>query len=731
MLARARLLLFTMIGIFGSAAAAGAQAIDVRGTVLDPSGTPIPGAHVRLLEHGSERGRAETGADGRFVIPAACAECRIEITRPGFATLNVRATNQQPLALAMTIGAVKESVVVTATGRGLSESQVGASVTVLDRDDIAQRHALSTIDLLRTVPGVVAVRTGGVGNLTGVFVRGGESTYNKVLLDGIPLNEPGGSFNFASISPENIERIEVLRGAHSALFGSDAMASVIQIFTARPDSSQPQLNLTADVGNYSTSHVAAGIGAQTRGLEYSVFGSHLRTANRAPNNENRTQTVSGRVGRRAASGAEARITARGEFGRTGVPGATAFGRPDMDAFFRHRDGDVLGGWTQPLGARVMQQASYAYIVSDQHSTNLNADPPYTPRFGALVAAFPSSDFLYDSESDLRRHRFDYRADLSLGTHQVVTGAFAYDGERGTLTNHLSTSSPQRPRRNNTGTTVQYENVAGAVSFVAGVRLEHNGSFGFYVAPRVAASWLAGPHDGDAVGRTWIRGSVGRGIKEPTFLQSYSPSPSFFGNPELKPERSRGFDVALEQRFAHDRIGVEATYFANHFDDLISLGPFDPVTFAAEYLNIGQTRASGVEVVGRGTIVAGFEVHGSYTLLDSKVVDSISSSPIFAPGQPLYRRPRHSGAVQASFTQNRFSAMVGGLFVGSRVDTDFNFPTIGSNARYATWNASGEVRFARRTAAFITIDNLADRDYMEPLGYPALGRTARVGIRTRF
>ena len=192
---------------------------------------------------------------------------------------------------------IRESVVVTATGRETPESKVGASITVLDRQDIEQRHALSTIDLLRTVPGVVAVRTGGVGNLTGLFVRGGESTYNKVLLDGMPLNEPGGAFNFASLSPENIERIEVLRGAHSALFGSDAMASVIQLFSVRPDTRRPQANITLDAGNYDTTHVAAGLGARTATIEYSVFGSRLQTDNREPNNENRTSTVSGSVTR--------------------------------------------------------------------------------------------------------------------------------------------------------------------------------------------------------------------------------------------------------------------------------------------------------------------------------------------------------------------------------------------------------------------------------------------------
>ena len=174
-----------------------------------------------------------------------------------FSTPTVLSAQSAP---AQTVPTIHESVVVTATGRDMPETKVGASITVLNRDQIDERHALSTIDLLRTIPGVVAVRSGGVGNLTGVFVRGGESTYNKVLIDGMPLNEPGGAFNFATLSPENIERIEVLRGAHSALFGSDAMASVIQLFSVRPDTGRPQVNLTVDGGTFSTLHLAAGVG---------------------------------------------------------------------------------------------------------------------------------------------------------------------------------------------------------------------------------------------------------------------------------------------------------------------------------------------------------------------------------------------------------------------------------------------------------------------------------------
>ena len=479
-----------------------------------------------------------------------------------------------------------------------------------------------------------------------------------------------------------------------------------------------------------------GVGARTGGVEYSIFGSRLQTDNREPNNENRTSTVSGSVTRPLKSGASARFLGRGEFGRTGTPGTTAFGRPDMDAFFRHRDGSFLGGWNQPLGSRVTQQTSYSYIVTKYRSTNLDRPTRRTRRrFGDLVAAFPSSDFLYDSETEIERHHFEYRADAVVARNQTLTAAFAYDGERGVLTNHRSTAAPQRPERNNTGTTVQYEATGERVSLVGGIRFENNGSFGFYVAPRVAASWLVSSgNDGNGLGATRLRaqrrarhqGAAVHSVVQPVAQlprQSRSRSPS--GRADST--------SAIEQRFAGDRAAIEATYFANHFDDLISLGPFDPVTFNAQYENIGETRASGLELRRhRASSMEDWRFSGGYTFLDSKVIRSISSSPIFAPGRAAVPASAPLGiAAGLVLAQSRQPGARRRVHRIARRQPTSTFPTITSNEGYAAWNASGEVRLARRTAGFVTIDNLADRDYMEPLGYPALGRTVRAGIRTRF
>ena len=235
--------------------------------------------------------------------------------------------------------------------------------------------------------------------------------------------------------------------------------------------------------------------------------------------------------------------------RPARPGTTAFGRPDMDAFFQHRDGSFLGGWNQPLGSRVTQQTSYSYIVTNYRSTNLIADPPYTPQFGDLVAAFPSSDFLYDSETDSIGITSSTAPMPMMARNQTLTAAFALRrrarrADQSPLDGRAAAARAQQHRHDRA-----VRSDGERASVVGGIRFENNGSFGFYAAPRagrVVARQLGQRRR--SAPRAFAR-SVGRGIKEPLFIQSYSPSPSFLGNPDLKPERSRGFDVGIEQRFA--------------------------------------------------------------------------------------------------------------------------------------------------------------------------------------
>ena len=255
----------------------------------------------------------------------------------------------------------------------------------------------SSASALRATPGVTVVRSGGLGNVTSLFVRGGESSYNKVLLDGIPLNEPGGTFNFSNLTTDFVERVEVVRGAQSALFGSDAMASVVQIVSearaARRVASVDH-GASGEAGSHDTRRASASIGASSGLWDGAFHAGRQHTANRAPNNDFDNTTIVGNGGVTPSANVSLRIVGRTEFGRAGVLGATAFGRSDMDAFFHRRDGVVGATLDHQISDRWQQRATYAVSVSHQQSTNLQIDPPSRaalrwPRRAVHVQRFPA------------------------------------------------------------------------------------------------------------------------------------------------------------------------------------------------------------------------------------------------------------------------------------------------------------------------------------------------------
>jgi outer membrane cobalamin receptor len=272
-----------------------------------------------------------------------------------------------------------------------------------------------------------------------------------------------------------------------------------------------------------------------------------------------------------------------------------------------------------------------------------------------------------------------------------------------------------------------------VFVTAGGRVEHNDSFGTAAVPRGSIVFVARA-SGRAIGETKLKASAGLGIKEPTVLQSFSLSPYYHGNPDLAPERARTLEAGIEQRLANDRAKIEVTWFDNRFTNLISTRTTNPATFEAEYFNIGLSRARGAEIGVEVAPDRALRWRAGYTFLASEIVDSTSPySVVFQAGQPLFRRPRHSGFVGATWNWNRVTADVNGVVIGGFVDSDFSSlsPEILTNAGYTTWDARVTVKVSRQLTGTLSIDNLANADYMEPLGYPALQRAVRVGLRVGF
>ena len=711
------------------------------GVVVDQSGRPVPRALVRVIDgSGAEAARMFSDEAGRFRSTEAPAGCGVHVVLDGFAPGAAPCGSGEGVRIVLTVAPVQEHVVVTATKTDAPADQTGVSVTTFTAADLERRDVPLVADLLRSTPGAMVLRAGGPGGVTSLFVRGGESNYNKVLLDGIPLNEPGGTFNFSNLTTDNLERIEIVRGAQSALFGSDAMSSVVQLFTRRSDAadSRPHATVSFEAGTYGTLNGSAAVSGASGRIDYAAGIAQSTTDNRVPNNRFRNTTLSGNAGVALSGTAILRFVGRGELEHAGTPGQTGFRPPDRDAFFERHDG--VGGVTfdQELTPRLRQRASYSLAVSHQQSTNLVADPPYTPRFGDHVAPFQFSDFTFDSFTALRRHHASYQADWRLATNASSTGDHQlsvvadWDGERADLQDRLAgTHVPAS--RNNFGASVQHQALWTRTFVTVGARLEHNDSFGTAAVPRASLAYIA-RSGGELFGATRLRASAGLGIKEPTVLQSFSPSPFFHGNPDLEPERSRSFEIGAEQRLASDRGKIDVAWFDNRYRNLISTRTTDPATFAAEYFNIGLTRARGVELSGEAAPHRSIRIRAGYTFLASEILDSTSpGNVVFEPGQWLFRRPRHSGFADITLTQGRFAADVTGVFVGRYVDSDFSSleAPIVENGGFTTWDARASWDLTPRIAATLAVDNLANANYMEPLGFPALLRTVRAGFRVRF
>jgi outer membrane cobalamin receptor len=735
----ATLVPFTLSATWAAAGLASAADRVLTGIISDQSGQTVPRAFVRVVDRSGAEA-ATTFADelGRFRVTAPDG-CRIEVSLSGFERAQSACDAPQPLRLTLKVAPVQESVLVTATRTEAPSSQIGASVTIFTADDIERRQVPLVADLLRATPGVMVVRAGAPGAVTSLFVRGGESNYNKVLLDGIPLNEPGGTFNFSNLSTDNLERIEFVRGAHSALFGSDAMASVVQLFTKRPDRSKPRPQAMASIegGSYNTIRGGAAVSGAAGGFDYALGAQGYSTDNRVPNSNFENTTLSANIGVALPHDASLRFIGRGELEHVGTPGQTAFGRPDLDAFFERHDGVGGVSFDQQLTKAFRQRAAYSLTSSNYQSTNLILDPPYTPRFENRAAPFQFSDFAFDSRTKLHRYHASYQADWQVSTDashgsQLLTVLADWDGERARLENKLA-ATETNPSRNNFGSSIQYQALWRRAFLTAGGRVEHNDSFGTAFVPRGSFVFVARTGEG-AVGETRLRTSAGLGIKEPTLLESFSPSPFFLGNPDLKPERSRTIEAGVEQRLAANRAKVELTWFNNRYKDRVSTRTTNPATFEAQYFNIGLSRASGAEAAVEVAPVKAFRGRAGYTFLDSEVLESTApNNVVLRAGQWMFRRPRHSGFAGATVVWHRFTADVTGVFIGRFVDSDFSSlqPPILENPGYTTWDARFVYALPRQVNVLLSIDNLANANYMEPLGYQALQRAVRVGIRVGF
>lgn len=616
-----------------------------------------------------------------------------------------------------------DPVTVTATRVPIRLDLVSSSVTVLTA---AQLRGYRTVaDALRDTPAASVVASGSFGGQTSLFLRGGESDYVKVLLDGVTLNQPGGAFDFADLSLENVDRIEIVRGPGSVLYGSDAMTGVIQIFT-RTGAGPSRTTASMQAGPYGTLDLGAGVAGAAGPLAYSAeAGRSTSDGQLAFNNQYE----------RSAGGARLRFTPDA---RTDVTFALRYadqtyhyptdgaGNLVDSNTFRFERGPT---WTLEAGyavsARLAVRFSYG-VKESQQGIDDRADGP------ADTLGF----YGFQGRDRVRRSALGARADWRVASSILSVGA---DLERQRLDGTSESQSefgpfidpPLHPRRRNDALYVQaLTGLAGPLSLQAGTRLDENGQHGRFVTVRAGAVYRVSPD-------TRLRGAFGTGFKEPTFFENFAQG-FVYGNPDLAPERTRSWEVGLEHRVGWATLSV--AYFDQAFRDLIefTFAPIAPDT--VNYFNITGAAAGGVEAELRADLGHGWAATLAYTYLDSRVTDpGFETGPdaAFAPGKRLLRRPSDQATVRVHApVGGRGTADLGLRYAGNRDDLDFTtFPAVRVTlpaAVHLDLGAEYDVGLGSVLGLLLTarIENVLGDDAREVANYPARGRTVFLGGRVR-
>lgn len=603
-----------------------------------------------------------------------------------------------------------DQIFVTASRSPVEISQLGAAVTVIDRNEIERREARNIGELLRSVPGFAVSHTGVVGSQTQIRVRGAEANHILVLIDGIRATDPatGDEFRWEYLSTASIERVEVVRGAQSALWGSDALAGVVNIIT-RPSQTASSLQGYAESGSFST--LNAGFDGSFSGNGWSVGGGveHLSTdgqnVSRSGSEDDESDLTTANVNVRFDATEAVQL-----FGSLrAVDAYSQFDPVDFVFTGLPADGDVATETTNLYGNvgiridgdRVNHSVQLDYFDSD--NDNLT---------DGVVGSSTSSD----------RTTLGYQATLSLGINRLVLAA-EHEQTNFRQRGSFPFGDPNQDQEmDTTSAIVEYQGLSHErFSWIASARFDSNSDFDDAVNGRLSAAYALS-------GDTTLRASAGTGRKNPTFTERYGFFPGqFVGNPDLKPERSASYDVGLDHTFAEGAASLQLSLFKQDLEDEINGFVFDPDTFLSTAENMsGTSKRDGVEVAMNWRVSSDVDLGMHYTYTDSRDEQAAE-----------IRRPKHSGGISASVAgfEERLRTTLTADYGGSR--DDIFFPPFPDPSEIVTLDSywlvdlAVQYRLSDSMRLFAKGTNLLDEDYEQVYGYQTLGRAGYLGVRINF
>jgi vitamin B12 transporter len=617
-----------------------------------------------------------------------------------------------------------DPVVVTATRNPLAIGDLPASVTVLQGADLRARGVTSVADALREVPGVGIARSGSFMGVTSVFTRGGQGSYTKVLIDGVPMpaTQPSGGFDWSTLSTDNVERIEVVRGPSSVVWGSDAVTGVVNVIT-RSGRGGPRMSAAVRAGNLGTVDGEAQVSRSTQAATYSVGLAHHRTDGIYPFNNANGQTVfSGRADAAIDEKTDGSFSIRYTDNVAHYPTDGSGNPVDSNAFTSANQLALDARLRRILTSRLSVQGAVAASAHDG---------------GTDDAAGQGSTDSFETLDHFTRRSAELRGMATLGTGTVATvgGVVEQQAQRSQSQSGgaFPSNSVFGAVRHNHAAFAELVNATAKSTVTLGGRVDGNEEFGTFGTFRVAGQLEVLPG-------TRVRANVGTAYRQPAFEESFTTNQFFSrGNPHLRPEHSRSWEAGVSYGSA---VRIEATYFNQRFADMIDYNgaAADP---EPNYNNIAKAQANGVEVELHHPAVFGvfFDLSGS--VLDSKVLESgNSASPTatLAKDSALVRRPKSTGSFRLGYVgipRLRTDVLV--TYVGERPDRRFNpdftvsaitLPAYGLvdwSAEYALPAAAGRptVTLTFRAA------NVLDQPYNAVDGFLAPGRQILGGARISY
>lgn len=619
-----------------------------------------------------------------------------------FGSLLSRSLAQDAIAIpspSPTPASEAEEIVVSATRIPTPEEDSPASVSVITSDDLEEKQTERVADALREVPGLSIVQTGTQGQLTSVFTRGLNSEHTQVLLDGIPINQGlEGAFNFADLTTDDIDRIEIVRGPQSTIYGPSALAGVIQLFT-KVGSGPPTGEVSAEGGSYDTFRETFASSGSWQQLDYSLGASRLDTDNARPNNQYRNTDAVANLGWSPNEQLRISGTFTYSLSDAGNPNSIFTPRP-LDNLLTERwliaphvDWKATDWWEHKL------------IVDYDHERQVN-DPNDDGFTGPTRALF-------------KRLTIDYQNDLRPAHWLTLTSGFFYsDIDSGDKQPFVSQAFGPEPifLHDHTDETAEFLQASTTpltnLNLVAGGRFDHFNQFGDVWTYRFAGSYKIAPTD------TILHSSYATGFSPPT-----SQDKIFGNNFNLDPEKVRGFDAGVTQNLWDERVSLGATYFHNDLSNVIGYnGEFDLV-------NLGAARTQGLETELHARPIANLNLVASYTYLDA---EKTSTADISQPvGSRLPRRPRNEVYLSASYLWlGKLRTTAEAKWVNAREELNFGEPNFDIED-YSFVNFAAEYAFNSRLTIFARIDNLTNEHYAEVFGFPALGRAAYGGVRVSW